>query len=396
MKILDRLFARASPGTVRYQMVTERGNGFYAWNGKLYQSDIVRACMRPKVKGVGKLVGKHLRETIDRAGKRRIVYNADARLRYLLEEPNPYMTGQKLQEKLAAQLVLNNNAFALIIRDENGLPVEIYPITASSVQAIYRKDGTLCLDFILVNGRRMVFAYTDIIHLRADFYENDLFGSPLAQTLMPLMEIVGTTDQGIVKAIRNSSVVRWLIKYNTAMRDDALTEKAKEFAQRFLDVENGSGVVVVDSKSEATQISPKDYVPNAAQMDRTTQRIYAIFNTNTKIVLSQYNEDEWNAYYEAELEPIVRELGEEYTRKLFSRRERAAGNRIVFEATNLATASMSTKLGLQAMVDRGAMLPNEWRAVLNLAPIDGGDVPIRRLDTAPTTQTTQEGGSETA
>lgn len=389
------LFARASPGTVRYQMVTERGNGFYAWNGKLYQSDIVRACMRPKVKGVGKLVGKHLRETIDHAGKRRIAYNADARLRYLLEEPNPYMTGQKLQEKLAAQLVLNNNAFALIIRDENGLPVEIYPITASSVQAIYRKDGTLCLDFILVNGRRMVFAYTDIIHLRADFCENDLFGSPLAQTLMPLMEIVGTTDQGIVKAIRNSSVVRWLIKYNTAMRDDALTEKAKEFAQRFLDVENGSGVVVVDSKSEATQISPNDYVPNAAQMDRTTQRIYAIFNTNPKIVLSQYNEDEWNAYYEAELEPIVRELGEEYTRKLFSRRERAAGNRIVFEATNLATASMSTKLGLQAMVDRGAMLPNEWRAVLNLAPIDGGDVPIRRLDTAPTTQT-QEGGSETA
>lgn len=395
MKILDRLFARASPGTVRYQMVTERGNGFYAWNGKLYQSDIVRACMRPKVKGVGKLVGKHLRETIDREGKRRIAYNADVRLRYLLEEPNPYMTGQKLQEKLAAQLVLNNNAFALIIRDENGLPVEIYPITASSVQAIYRKDGTLCLDFILVNGRRMVFAYTDIIHLRADFCENDLFGSPLAQTLMPLMEIVGTTDQGIVKAIRNSSVVRWLIKYNTAMRDDALTEKAKEFAQRFLDVENGSGVVVVDSKSEATQISPNDYVPNAAQMDRTTQRIYAIFNTNPKIVLSQYNEDEWNAYYEAELEPIVRELGEEYTRKLFSRRERAAGNRIVFEATNLATASMSTKLGLQAMVDRGAMLPNEWRAVLNLAPIDGGDVPIRRLDTAPTTQT-QEGGSETA
>ncbi len=389
------LFARASPGTVRYQMVTERCNGFYAWNGKLYQSDIVRACMRPKVKGVGKLVGKHLRETIDREGKRRIAYNADARLRYLLEEPNPYMTGQKLQEKLAAQLVLNNNAFALIIRDENGLPVEIYPITASSVQAIYRKDGTLCLDFILVNGRRMVFAYTDIIHLRADFCENDLFGSPLAQTLMPLMEIVGTTDQGIVKAIRNSSVVRWLIKYNTAMRDDALTEKAKEFAQRFLDVENGSGVVVVDSKSEATQINPQDYVPNAAQMDRTTQRIYAIFNTNPKIVLSQYNEDEWNAYYEAELEPIVRELGEEYTRKLFSRRERAAGNRIVFEATNLATASMSTKLGLQAMVDRGAMLPNEWRAVLNLAPIDGGDVPIRRLDTAPTTQT-QEGGSETA
>lgn len=393
MGFFRNLFARASPGATRYQMVTERGNGFYAWNGKLYQSDIVRACMRPKVKAVGKLVGKHLRESLDREGKRRLAVNADARLRYLLEEPNPYMTGQKLQEKLAAQLVLNNNAFALVIRDDNGLPVELYPIASHSVQAVYLKDGTLCLDFLLDNGRHMRFAYADIIHLRADFCENDLFGTPLAQALLPLMQIVGTTDQGIVKAIQNSSVVRWLLKYTTSMRPEALDENAKAFAQRFLDVQNGSGVAAVDAKADATQINPQDYVPNAAQMDRTTARIYALFNTNEKIVHSAYNEDEWNAYYEAEIEPIVRELGEEYTRKLFSRRERAAGNRIVFEASNLATASMGTKLGLQAMVDRGAMLPNEWRAVLNLAPIDGGDVPIRRLDTAPTSAT--EGGNTT-
>lgn len=33
------------------------------------------------------------------------------------------------------------------------------------------------------------------------------------------------------------------------------------------------------------------------------------------------------------------------------------------------------------MVDRGAMTPNEWRATMNMAPIEGGDQPIRRLDT---------------
>ena len=32
------------------------------------------------------------------------------------------MTGQKLQEKLANQLCLNNNAFAVILRDEFGYP----------------------------------------------------------------------------------------------------------------------------------------------------------------------------------------------------------------------------------------------------------------------------------
>ena len=46
-----------------------------------------------------------------------------------------------------------------------------------------------------------------------------------------------------------------------------------------------------DTKMDATQIEPKDYVPNAAQMDRTTLRIYSLLNTNDKIVQSKYTED---------------------------------------------------------------------------------------------------------
>ncbi len=76
------------------------------------------------------------------------------------------------------------------------------------------------------------------------------------------------------------------------------------------------------------------------------------------------------------------QMSGEYTRKLFTRRERGFGNRIIFEASSLQYASMQTKLNLLQMVDRGSMTPNEWREVLNLGPIEGGDKPIRRLDTA--------------
>ena len=82
------------------------------------------------------------------------------------------------------------------------------------------------------------------------------------------------------------------------------------------------------------------------------------------------------------MEPDVIQMGLEYTRKIFSRKKRSYGNRIMFEAANLATASMTTKLNLREMVDRGAMTPNEWRSVFNLAPLPGGDKPVRRLDTA--------------
>ena len=61
---------------------------------------------------------------------------------------------------------------------------------------------------------------------------------------------------------------------------------------------------------------------------------------------------------------------------------RSFGNEFIFEAANLQYASMTTKLNLSQMVDRGALTPNEWRKILNMGPIAGGDQPIRRLDTA--------------
>jgi HK97 family phage portal protein len=363
-------------------MITDKGNGFYAWEGKLYQSDIVRACIRPEVEAVGKLLGKHVRETIKKDGSNDIRVNPEAYMRFLLEEPNPHMTGQVMQQKLAAQLALNNNAFAVIMRDNFGYPVEIYPIPTAMVEAIYGEDATLSLKFYFNNGKNFTFPYSDVIHLRRDFNNNDIFGDEPGIALTQLMSVVTTTDQGIVNAIKNSSVIQWLLKYATGMRPEDLKQSAKDFADNYLSMESTSiGVAAVDSKAEAIRVEPHDYVPNAAQMDRATQRIYSFFNTNLKIVQSNYNENEWNSYYEARIEPIALQLKGEYTRKLFSRKERGFGNYIVFEASNLACASIGTKLALQAMVDRGAMTPNEWRSVLNMAPVPGGDEPLRRLDT---------------
>lgn len=366
------------------QLVQERGNGFYAYNGKMYQSDIVRACIRPKIKAIGKLTAKHIRETVTANGSK-LAVNPEPYIRFLLEEPNPYMTGQMLQEKLAAQLVLNNNAFAVILRDENGMPSAIFPVAAMQADAVYSATGTLYIRFYMQNGKVFTFPYDDIIHLRGDFYENDIFGDPVAPVLTPLMDIVTTTDQGIVKAIRNSAVIRWLLMFTQSMRPEDIQKRAKDFAEAFLDVQNGTGVAAVDAKAEAKQIDPKDYVPNAAQMDKTTARIYALFNTNIKIVTSSANEDEQNGYFDAEVEPAMKQLSGEYTRKLFSRKERSFGNRIVFEASAWDFASTSTKLNLLQMVDRGALTPNEWRRAFNLAPVEGGDKPIRRLDTQPVT-----------
>lgn len=389
MNIFNRLFNRKEHEQTRFQLVTERGNGVYIWDGQIFSSDTVRSCIRPTAVAVGKAVPKHIRDSGSA-----VQTNPEPYMRFLLEEPNPYMSCQQFLEKMARQRELSGNAFAAIIRDSSGFPCGIYPIDAYNVEASFNAGGDLILTFSMKNGKVYPFYYSDIIHLRRDFGDNDLFGTSPVEVLQPLLTVIGTVDKSIVTAVNNSSAVRWLLKYNTTVRDEDLRKKAQEFAENYLSTLASSGVAAVDSKADATQIKTDDYVPNAQLIDRTTQRFYNHFGTNAKIIQSAYNEDEWNAFYESTVEPILIDLGSEMTRKLFTRRERGCGNKIIFEASNLQYASMSTKLNLSAMVDRGAMTPNEWRAAMNKAPLPGGDAPLLRKDTATVVEPATTAGEE--
>lgn len=365
---------------VRYKMIANRGNGYYSFNGNLYHSDMVRSAIRPYAKAVGKLLAKHIRKTAEKT-----VINPEPYIRFLLEEPNPYMCGQVLQEKVGTQLALNNNAFIVILRDSFGVPVELYPVPAVSAESIYSESGELCIKFFFINGKSSIFPYSQLIHLRNDLNQNNIFGDSPAEALTQLMEVVTIADQSIVQAVKNSGVIRWILKYANKLRDDDLKDSVKNFSETYLSVESDTfGAAGVSGDCDIVRVEPKDYVPNVTQTKETKERVYAFFNTNDKIVHSNYTEDEWNAYYESVIEPTALQLSNEYTRKLFSRRERAAGNKVYFDASNLQCATLKTKLALVSMVDRGALTPNEWRGVFNLSPVDGGDVPIRRLDTAPT------------
>lgn len=380
--IFKRLFKNQKSETLaKYQLVTERGNGTFIWNGKIYESDIVRACLAPYVKAIGKLNGKHIF-----SGQKDLKVNPEPYIKILLENPNPLMSAQKFQEKMAAQLILNGNAFANITRDNNGMPVELFPLPAVGVEADY-KNSELFLKFTLDNGKTYAFPYDDIIHLRMNYYDNDIFGNSLMPTLAPLLKINNTIDDGIVKAIKNSNLIRWLLKVTGSIREDDLKRTAKDFSEAFLSSSSETGgVAAIDPRVDAQQVKSNDYIPNFEILKFVKDRIYSLFGVSEKIVQGNYTEDEWNSFYESSIEPIAIDFANEFTRKLFTAKKRSYGNKIIFEASNLACATISTKLNFLQMVDRGALTPNEWRKIFNLAPVEGGDEPIRRLDTRPTSE----------
>lgn len=381
MGLFEKMFgkkANSQPSTTRFELINDNGGGFYSWNGNLYKSDIIRAAIRPEVTAIGKLVAKHIQRN-----SRGLKINPNENLAFVLRRPNPIMSMQVFQEKMAVQLALNHNAFAYIVRDDFLTISAIYPLPASSVEVKQGELGDIFLKFYFSNGKTMTIPYDDIIHLRRDFNNDDFFADHPGEALLSLMEIVNTSDQGIVKAIKNSSVIKWLLKFKSVLKDDDMVAQVKKFNENYLSIDNtNGGAAATDSRYDLEQVKNEAYVPDDKQATNTIQRVYSFFNTNEEIVQSKYDENKWNSFYESRIEPVAMQLASELTFKIFSRSELRKGHEIIFETSSLQYASMQTKLNLEKMVDRGALTPNEWRTILNLPPIDGGDKPIRRLDTA--------------
>ena len=167
------------------------------------------------------------------------------------------------------------------------------------------------------------------------------------------------------------------------MIDSEDVKKSRDqFVKDYLSLENSGGIAALDPTMEFTPISMSPVVTTYEQMKEFRESVYRYFGVNEHIVQGCPTDEEAEAFYQYRIEPFLVALSLELTRKTFTEREIAFGAYVEFHADRLQFASSKTKLGLVSMVDRGAMTPNEWRAVFNLPPVEGGDLPIRRLDTA--------------
>lgn len=377
-------------GYTGFKLLSSNTSTSTSWDGMIYNNDIVRSCIRPKSNAVGKLNPIHIRT--DKNGD--IITNPNPNIKYLLRFPNEYMSMQKLLEKLMNQREINHNAYGYIKRDALNHPIAIYPIPANKVELLEANDEVFA-QFTFRTGKKMTVPYSDVIHLRKDFNENDFYGNDSSSILNNVMNVIDTTDKGIIKSIKNSNIIKWLMKFKSVLRPEDKALTVTEFTNNYLNIEKSESgnVATTDPRYDLEQVKEEGYVPNGEVIEKYERRLKNYFGVSDEIIQNKFNENQWNSFYEAEIEPVAKELSDQLTLKLFSKHEIECGNEIIFEASSLEFASMQTKLNLKEMVDRGAMNTNEWRKTMNLGSTENGDQFIRRLDTAPIDNKLKEGES---
>lgn len=374
MSIFDRLFRRER--SVTSSQVIEETQSFSAFTGDAYSNDIFREGVDAIARNAGKLKGSHVIKYRDHDRE-----EGDCKINRLLQvRPNPFMSAYDFIYKLVTRLYLYNNSFAYIDRDQRGSVVGLYPITASHVDLLSDQNGRLYCGFLLRSGRQIVLPYEDIIHLRRFFNDDDILGADNF-AIVPGLELAQTQNEGLVNGIKSGASIRGILKFTQIMSPEKLKAEKDAFITDYLEIGNDGGVVATDQKMDYQPIESKPIVLNADQTKAIRDKVFSYLGVTEAIVSSSYTEDQFSAFYESTIEPIATALSQEMTAKIFSEREQAFGNEIIFESGRLQFTSNSTKVNLIAqLVPLGLLTINQALEILNLPGVADGDRRLQALN----------------
>ena len=319
--------------------------------------------------------------------------STDKRIERLLQlNPNKYMNGKDFLAKVRNILEIKNTAFVYIERDNTGKVIGFYPVPYQTYTAVEYKNGLyvqFSFDGTAVN--QLVVPWEDLAVLRKDYLMSDI-GGENNKPLLGTLDVINTMDQGLENAVKSTANLRGILKSTKAMLSpDDLKKQKDNFVKDYMNISNAGGIASLDATQEFKEINLKPTTATAEEQDSYRERVYRYFGVNEKIIKSSYSESEYDAFYESRIEPVLVALSLEFTRKIFTDREISFGAEIWYESNRLQFASAKTKISMVSLVDRGLMTPNEYRALFNMAPYEGGDEFVLRLDTSKTGDTTDDG-----
>lgn len=342
----------------------------------IYASDVVQQALKCIVDEMKKLNPTHVRYINNDP----VPIKGD--VQDVLNNPNPLMTTSEFLEKICWLLLMNYNVFIIPtyytwIDEKTGAEKRyfdsLYPINPTQVDFIEDAGGRLFVKFWFWNGETTTIAYDNVIHIRYNYSVNEymggnMMGQPDHQALLGTLELNQQLLQGVAKAMNASYAVNGVVKYNTLL-DDGKTEAAlKELEKKLQNSE--SGFLPLDLKAEFTPLEHKSEIVNENTLKFIDEKILRNFGVPLAILTGDYTKEQYEAFYQKTLEPLILSITQAFTKKMFTSREKAFRNKIEFYPEQLIFMTTTQKIEMINMLSpTGALFENEKRTILGLMPI---------------------------
>lgn len=285
---------------------------------------------------------------------------------------NETMTTSQFLYRSATIYKCENNVYIIPIYDQYKLISGWYPVSTIG-SSIVNVNGVLMLKYV-ISAKTYAIPYNEVIHLKSHHYQNELVGNG-NQALYSTMQLLDTQNQGIINGVKQSATIRFLAKLTNVLKPSDIKAERDRLVADNLNSDNNGGVLLFDNKyADIKQVDSKPFIVDAEQSNFIRTNVYNYFGTNENILQNNFNEQQWGAYYEGEIEPFLIQLSQGMSRCMYTNRELSVGNMIIWESSRLQYADTSTKLNLiTQLFDRGFLTHNQGLEIMNLPPQDDGD-----------------------
>ena len=376
MGLFDKLFHRL-PARWRFApMVNGYTPIFSQFGTDIYASDVVQQALKCIVDELKKLQPTHIR----------MIGNDPTPVRSTVQDtlnnPNPLMTTSEFLEKIGWLLLLNYNAFVIPIYrtwtdpqtgERRRYYERFWPIKPVHVNFIEDAAERLFVQFIFESGYSTTIPYDDVIHFKFNYSINeymggDQTGQPDHGPLLKTLQLNHDLLQGIARAMNASYAINGIVKYNTLM-DDGKTEAALRELEGKLQ-RSESGFLPIDLKAEFIPMEHKSELVDSDTLRFIDNKILRNWGVPLSILTGDYNKSQYAAFYQKTLEPLIISMGQAFTKKLFTDRERSYGNQVKLYPKDLVFMTVDQTIEMVTLLSNtGALYENEKRTAFGLRPL---------------------------
>ena len=335
---------------------------FTTWNGKLYESELVRSAIDARARHISKL-------KVEIQGAARPTLQTKLRLK-----PNNWQTWSQFLYRVSTILDMQNTAVIVPVYDELMNPVGYYPVLPRKCEIVQDDDGTPFLRYEFANGERAADYLEECAILTKFQYKDDFFGET-NHALDPTMSLVHMNNEGIKEAIRNGATYRFTARMTNFSNTEDLKRERQRFSEANLkaDEANGGLLLFPNTYADIKELQNKGYTVPEAELREIRTSVYNYFAVNEEILQSRAYGDAWSAFYESVVEPFAIQFSETMTQAMFTDRERAQGSLLMATSNRLQYMTTQEKLNVSSqMSDRGILNRDEVREIWNLPPLPDG------------------------
>ena len=300
-------------------------------------------------------------------------YTEDGQQIDFLKRPNEYQSQSSFIYKIVANLKKNNECFIYIDRNKRNKVKQLHVLNHGNCQIKVVEDELLFEFLLPITGTKKVVPYTEIIHIRDKYMNNEFYGDDQQETLKNLVNTKHTLEQGIEKYIHTSNLVRGIVQVNAILKNEDLQKYLNDFNGQFDNLENKSSFAVLDNKASFTPISSNAQIPDHEIFESVNREIYSYFGLTQEIVENNASNDSMEEFYDSVIAPILKQISEEFSDKL--------NMTVALTLDNYIFASFAKKISaVKEMVQFGILSIDESRQLLGYGKIPGGEKRLQTLN----------------